>query len=900
VKRGWFGGSRETPGRSWASIVAVAGVLAATYVLTLAIDPYLGIGSPWLSQLANAAIPLLVAASVLALTGRVSHAFLAAVLIDLLFYAADHVKMRSLQSNLVYADLKLVPELAKNSGLVLGFVRGAAWQWALVTAAAVAAIAVCIWASFGRPTITARVRLVLAAAVVCVALVLSRTSVPMGVPSIGWNVPMQISGAQQAGVNGNVLLGLLGSANMKPKSDAGSIAGFWRHPLIAAHKIPSAPSGSADQQPDIVIVQSESLFEPSQLCGMPDAPFLPTVAAGGKDTAQMSAPVFGSRTLQTEFEVLSGFPVGFAPNSLFAYYELVDRPLPGLPRALGKLGYRTVAIHPSLPSFWRRDYAIPALGFDDFIAGDAFFRGTDYTRQSWVSDDATVKSILAQLETASSPAFVFAVTIENHGPWGNRGGDSAPPIELPAKLSDEARPEFTDYLLRARRADQSLAALIKALEGRQRPTMVVFYGDHLPALDRTYASLCFKDGKPPQQHRPPLRVWANFPMKAELPRRMESYLMGGWVMRAAGLPSHAQFEAAASLAAAEADPASRPEQVDAAKRLYAHVATHEVFEKPVDEPGDRLVKVTERAADNALYGMRSGGAQLRPLTDEDRKKGEWGRSFPIVDGGGSQAVTLDLRGRVANITLRPYLVTGPECLLNASSGEALFAVLADGRTLFRSRLHGRSVNVVSLPVSGVRSLTFEATTKDGSASCDTVSFYVSHALCYSGDCTKPGTNPRYVARASSNAPADFGASRPHGESLDSDRDRLGFMVDRVVGSEAPYTPVRVTGDEKLFLHPTADKQGWMDFDVTGLEKVAVIGNIQPLDKACTGNPGAGIVDMIVSVDGVSIGRSRVDRDHPATLQVPIGTASRMRVSVDDGDAPWCDWFAFGFGEVREH
>lgn len=54
--------------------------------------------------------------------------------------------------------------------------------------------------------------------------------------------------------------------------------------------------------------------------------------------------------------------------------------------------------------------------------------------------------------------------------------------------------ELAHYLYHARRADQALAGLLDHVARRERPTVVLFYGDHLPALDEVFDQVGFVDG----------------------------------------------------------------------------------------------------------------------------------------------------------------------------------------------------------------------------------------------------------------------------------------------------------------------------------------------------------------------------------------------------------------------
>ena len=286
------------------------------------------------------------------------------------------------------------------------------------------------------------------------------------------------------------------------------------------------------KRPDIVIVQSESLFSPSQLCGFSDTPVLKHIAQQQpKLPGNLEVPVFGGRTLQTEFEVLSGAPIAYYPGSMFAYYELVNHRFNALPRVLDGDGYKTIAIHPNNRGFWRRDIAFPDMGFESFQDIHSFVYPRDFSDRNFVSDEALTRAILAELDSSNRATFVMAISMNNHGPWGAFAPVNDSGLELSSKLHGKARTAMADYVEHAIDADNAYGFLLDALQRRGRPTVVVIYGDHMPALPRVYKQLCFKNGKSAEEHYPPYRIWANFPMPKP-PDVTSAYLLQGWLMLA--------------------------------------------------------------------------------------------------------------------------------------------------------------------------------------------------------------------------------------------------------------------------------------------------------------------------------------------------------------------------------
>jgi phosphoglycerol transferase MdoB-like AlkP superfamily enzyme len=86
------------------------------------------------------------------------------------------------------------------------------------------------------------------------------------------------------------------------------------------------------------------------------------------------------------------------------------------------------------------------------------------------------------------PGLLYAVTIENHGPWAPdaRGG---------------GKPDLVEgYMRLVRHGDAMLAALREGLAALRRPALLVFFGDHRPSIPG--ASVPPPEGAQGRRHTP--------------------------------------------------------------------------------------------------------------------------------------------------------------------------------------------------------------------------------------------------------------------------------------------------------------------------------------------------------------------------------------------------------------
>ncbi|MFV3370534.1 LTA synthase family protein [Pseudomonas sp. NY15435] len=298
------------------------------------------------------------------------------------------------------------------------------------------------------------------------------------------------------------------------------------------------PLHSADERPDIVVIQSESFFDPAVLDGVEvDANVLPnfrrakSLGFGG----EMLVPTFGGGTLRTEFEVLTGIPLFAYPRVQFPYTQVDMGPLHSMASELARKGYETVAIHGNKGAFWNRKKTFEQAGFDSFLTIDDF--PAEDGQEGWfASDNAMTTLMMERLSSSDQPKFIFAISIEAHGPYGRspvRDQSKWNALAAPAALSKAAAIEYKNYLYHINNADAELGRILDFLEKRKRPYVLAFYGDHLPGFKYIYEEKGFKNGKSAPQQQVPWLIVSNMegPPKIHVP---QSWVLGSNILRVAG------------------------------------------------------------------------------------------------------------------------------------------------------------------------------------------------------------------------------------------------------------------------------------------------------------------------------------------------------------------------------
>ncbi len=259
-------------------------------------------------------------------------------------------------------------------------------------------------------------------------------------------------------------------------------------------------------RPDVIVIQSESFFDATRI----SPSVAPTLFANfdracseAASYGALAVPAWGANTMRTEFAVLTGVPSSQLGYARFYPYAFVRRACASIAAWFRQEGYKTVAVHPYYGDFFGRRRVFPLLGFEQFLDIASF--GGAPRAGPYIADAAVLDAVINELEAPrDTPLFVFAMTMENHGPLHL---EQVLPGESSSRHTlgeDASWRDLTAYLRHIENADAMIGRLLDYLRTRDRETVVCFYGDHVPALHHVFQKL----GVSPQ--RSDYFIWRNY------------------------------------------------------------------------------------------------------------------------------------------------------------------------------------------------------------------------------------------------------------------------------------------------------------------------------------------------------------------------------------------------------
>ena len=273
---------------------------------------------------------------------------------------------------------------------------------------------------------------------------------------------------------------------------------------------------NADPQTDVnvIYVQLESFIDPKEITDLQlseDAVPTWTKLTEEYSSGYLTVPVVGAGTANTECEVLTGMSTKlFGPGEYPYQTRLMDRTVESVAYDLKENGYATHAIHNHRAAFYNRNDVYANLGFDDFTSIE-YMPKAERTPKNWAKDSILTDQIIKALDVTEDQAdLVFTVSVQGHGKYPMEPELEDPAVTVEACPDEAYRWALEYYVNQIHEMDAFVGDLIQELEARDERTVLVLYGDHLPAL-----GLEAENMESSSLYRTEYIIWDNFGLEQQ-------------------------------------------------------------------------------------------------------------------------------------------------------------------------------------------------------------------------------------------------------------------------------------------------------------------------------------------------------------------------------------------------
>ncbi len=302
-------------------------------------------------------------------------------------------------------------------------------------------------------------------------------------------------------------------------------------------QFPQTVSTEDALKPDVILIQLESFIDPKTIKGMTfsdDPAPIHTYLREKFSNGKLAVPSFGGGTANTEFEVLTGINLdNFGPGEYPYKTIMLEQACESMAFNLKENGYSAHAIHNHTGNFYDRDKVYPRMGFDSFQSKEYMY-DFETTPYGWCKDKVLTEEIMTALTytdeengvTEDKPRFVWTVSVQGHGAYPSEpilGSDNVIQIES-ENFTESELCALEYYINQLWEMDMFLGSLISALEARQRPTLLIAYGDHLPSIGLEDKDLTTNDAYVTEYV-----TWNNFGLEKK-DRDLRTYELAGEIM----------------------------------------------------------------------------------------------------------------------------------------------------------------------------------------------------------------------------------------------------------------------------------------------------------------------------------------------------------------------------------
>lgn len=315
-------------------------------------------------------------------------------------------------------------------------------------------------------------------------------------------------------------------------------------------------------KPNVIMIMSESFFDPTVLKGIsfskepiPNIKSLLEEYTSGK----FISSTFAGGTSNIEFEAFTGQSIAHLPYGMVPYMDLKENisEIDTLPKIMKDNGYKTYALHTYDKTFYDRDINYPNMGFDTYIGVDELYNPQYFGK--YVSDETFTDNIIKIIEDNNAdnnnqPLFIWGVTMQNHTPYTTSNYSHELEIKVSGEnLTDNAKDTLAAYVNGLHNSDKAIKKLIDYLENTEVPTVVLFFGDHLPSLYDVYMDTKLINTKDTTKwntaemlavHTLPFFIYDNFNFKQEYSndKIVGTAFLGNYLCNYVGLNKPLYFE----------------------------------------------------------------------------------------------------------------------------------------------------------------------------------------------------------------------------------------------------------------------------------------------------------------------------------------------------------------------
>lgn len=274
------------------------------------------------------------------------------------------------------------------------------------------------------------------------------------------------------------------------------------------------------------------------------------------DTFNIITPVFGGASVNCEFEVLTGTNLinlwnkGYIPYNGY-YLTGESKKAPNIIKELNNNDYKTIYYTPWGSTSFNSEKVYSNFGVDEKDYN--VLKDERYVKGYYLSEDKYIDSVLKKLkENKDNNTFIMTASAENHYPFEY---DKFKKYDVNIKnttLDKDFAKKVQSYAQGQYDQDKGLEKLYNSIQEIEEPTVVLYFGDHLPSIQddngkqALFETSYFKTGNPDlnefREHTTKGAIFANYDIDLEDFDYINANYLGSYILNHLNLNTSNYFK----------------------------------------------------------------------------------------------------------------------------------------------------------------------------------------------------------------------------------------------------------------------------------------------------------------------------------------------------------------------
>ena len=288
------------------------------------------------------------------------------------------------------------------------------------------------------------------------------------------------------------------------------------------------------KKPNMIFIQLEAFMDPTLIkeAKFSEDPIPNFRKICDENKGYMAnVPTTGGGTVRTEYEVMTGNNIDYLTPGEIPYNTILKgKYYNSVATTLKAQGYSAHAIHNFQGNFYTRNNAYEKLGFDDFTSIE-YMNNYEKNERGWVKDTILTKYIKKALDSTPGSDLVYTVAVQGHSAYPSDALKLYDfPIKVSGNLEDKDKNQLYYYVNQLKGTDDFIGDIMDMVDNSKEDTLVVFYSDHMPALNLFQNKNFYLDA-----YKAPFAFYSNFEMNNFDFDNTESYNISSLAMKLAGV-----------------------------------------------------------------------------------------------------------------------------------------------------------------------------------------------------------------------------------------------------------------------------------------------------------------------------------------------------------------------------